>query len=102
MSKWMKWLLAPAVVAVVLACGSPRSAEAGWRHWWGPAPYGAWYFSGVGSPTMFYVSNGEVTLTAPLGVIVTPRSIVAPPRYAPYIYYTDPRLPYAGYYFRPY
>lgn len=102
MGSLKKWLLASAVVAVVLVCASPRSAEAGWRYRAGPAAYGAWYFGGAGSPNLFYATNGLVTVTVPPTVIVTPRYMARRPLYNPYLYYADPRLPYGGYYFRPY
>jgi hypothetical protein len=101
MSKWTKWLVASAVVTVVLACASPRSAEANWRRWWGPSAYGGWVYPGVNYQPNFAYPNKRMVL-----MIQNPgfQGLPAIPGRSPHgMYYNfgDPRSPYAGYYFHP-
>jgi hypothetical protein len=90
MSKWMKWLLASAVVALVMACVSPRSAEAGWRRW--GVGYGGYY--GVSPyPRPFAFGHGFYVYPGP--VMAGPR-----PMFGPYSIFYSPR-PYLRFYLVP-
>jgi len=101
MSKWKKWLLAGAVATVLLACASPRSAEANWRRWWGPSAYGGWYFPGVNYQANFAYRNRMILMLQNPGFQGLP-AIPSGYPHGMYFQFGDPRSPYAGYYFHPY
>jgi len=87
MRNWMKWLLASVVVALVVACASPRPAEAGWRTRWGMG-YGPYWASPY--PRAYAFGHGLYVYPGP--VLAGPRAM-----FGPYTIYYAPR-PYLRFY----
>ena len=81
MRNWVRWFLASAVVALVVACVSPRPAEANWRARWGVG-YGGYAVSPY--PRAYALGRGLYVYPGP--VMAVPR-----PRFGPYTIYYSPR-----------
>ncbi len=84
MRKWMKWLLASAVVALVTACVSPRPAAAQWGARWGVG-YGG-YYAVSPYPRAFALGHGLYVYPGPVMAGPGPRSM-----FGPYSIYYSPR-----------
>jgi hypothetical protein len=101
MRRWAKWSLVAAVVLVVLAFASPRSAEA--RSRWASAAvgYGGFgFFPGASARPPFPYSGTFIVNPAQNPVYYIGPRVGKRPLYSPNPFYYD--LPYGGYYWRPY
>lgn len=80
----MRWLIASAVVALVLGFAAPQRAEASWRRYWGVAAYGPGYRVGA-YPRVYTFYPGRAPLRGSIHVMP------GPPGRPYYYFYFVPR-----------